>query len=47
MANYNGCEVIDSAISGMVSKMNTLNNKVKLIELTYRVTKISGNHVHF
>lgn len=28
MANYNGCEVIDSAISGMVSKMNTLNNKV-------------------
>jgi hypothetical protein len=28
MANYNGCEIIDSAISGMVSKMNTLNNKV-------------------
>jgi hypothetical protein len=28
MANYNGCEIIDAAISGMVSKMGTLNNKV-------------------
>jgi len=28
MPNYNGCEIIDAAISGMVSKMGTLNSKV-------------------
>jgi hypothetical protein len=28
MSNYNGCEIIDAAISGMVSKMEVLNNKV-------------------
>jgi hypothetical protein len=28
MANYNGCDIIDAAISGMVSKMDALNNKV-------------------